>query len=185
MSEANAILAANLASPGLAHLRGVVSLDAVEKWRVEWSEPFPSLSLEVDGKWLSLGSRRAPAEEARTQIEEARKSDPWPPLVVLLGVGLGFAVDAIEEAAPPETRVLAIEPFAPAAAAMLGRRDWRRVIEDGRLRVVVGPKFGGAGELWRLFDPKRPPLVVEHPVLARARPDAIAGTSSMPPAPAS
>ena len=174
MSDPQSTLAANLAAEGLSHLAALVSLDSAAGWRVEWGDPFPSLSMEIDGKWMSLASRRAPLDEARRQIEEARESDRWPSLVVLLGAGLGFAVDAIEAAAPAETRVLVIEPFAPAAAAMLARRDWRRLVDAGRLHVVTGPQFTGAADLWRLLDVRHPPLVIEHPVLARVRPDAVA-----------
>jgi hypothetical protein len=58
---------------------------------------------------------------------------------------------------------------------MLSRRDWRPLVEAGRLTMVVGPSFGGAGEVWRLIDPRAASsLVVEQPVVARVRPDAVA-----------
>ncbi len=55
-------------------------------------------------------------DEARAQLMELRGDQPWPPLVVLLGTGLGYAVDVIEAEAPAETKVMVIEPFTASAA---------------------------------------------------------------------
>jgi hypothetical protein len=95
--------------------------------------------------------------------------------VVLLGAGLGYAIDVVEADAPPETNVLVIEPFAASAAALLARRDWTGLVDAGRLSVIVGPQFSGATDAWRRIESRKaPPLVVAHPALARVRPDAIA-----------
>ena len=114
-------------------------------------------------------------DEARAQLDQLRGDRPWPPLVVLLGAGLGYAIDVIETDTPPETRVLVIEPFAASAAALLSRRDWTALVDAGRLGLIVGPKFSGASDAWRWVDARKvPPLVVPSAVLERVRPDAVA-----------
>lgn len=172
MSDRGAVFAANVAALGLQGL----APGPHERWREDWSGAWPSIAIETEaGQSVTLHSRRAPIDEARAQLTEARGDVPWPSLVVLLGAGLGYAVDVIEADAPADTHVVAIEPFAPVAAAMLSRRDWRPLVDAGRLTMVVGPAFAGAGDLWRAIEPRgSSPLVVEHPVIARVRPDAIA-----------
>ncbi|MEZ5319966.1 MAG: 6-hydroxymethylpterin diphosphokinase MptE-like protein [Vicinamibacterales bacterium] len=111
-----------------------------------------------------------PTPDVRTRIDEAaaalaaRLGDrPWPSLVVLLGAGTGWAVEAIERDAPPDTRVLVLEPRAADAAALAGRRDWSALVEAGRLRVLVGPDYRGAADAWRMIDPDGPaPLILPH-----------------------
>jgi len=176
MTKRAAILARNLAALGLESRTNALTLDAQHGWRVEWTDAWPGLSIETEpGKWVALSSRRAPIDEARGQLAEARAEQAWPPLVVLLGAGLGYAIDVVEADAPPDTNVLVIEPFAASAAAMLARRDWTPLVDAGRLGVIVGPEFSGATDAWRRIEPRKAsPLVVVHPALARVRPDAIA-----------
>jgi hypothetical protein len=172
MSDRASIFAANVAALGCSGL----APGPHDGWHVDWSGAWPSIAIETaTSRAVTLHSRRAPIDEARAQLAEARGDAPWPPLVVLLGAGFGYAVEVVEADAPVETRVAVIEPFAQSAAAMLSRRDWRPLVEAGRLTMVVGPSFAGAGELWRLLEPRgTPPLVVEQPVIARVRPDAVA-----------
>jgi hypothetical protein len=158
MIDRAASMAANLAALRLESLLP----GPYDGWRVEWSDPWPSIAIQTEaGQWSTLHSRRAPLDEARAQLAELRGGSGWPPLVVLLGAGLGYAVEVIGSDAPPATRVLVIEPFAAAAAAMLSRRDWRALADAGRLTMAVSPHFAGAGELWRLVEPgAAAPLVV-------------------------
>ena len=174
MTDPSSTLSQNLEALGFEP--HALSLEPQAGWRVEWTEPWPNLSIETEpGKWVALSSRRAPMEEARAQLDELRGGQPWLPLVVLIGAGLGYAIDVIEADAPPETKVLVIEPFAPSAAALLARRDWTPLVDAGRLGLIVGPKFSGASDAWRWVDARRvPPLVVPSAVLERVRPDAVA-----------
>ena len=176
MSQRATILARNLSALGLESHTNALTLDIQHGWRVDWTDAWPGLSVETEpGKWVALGSRRAPVEEARAQLAEVRGDHPWPPLVVLLGAGLGYAIDIVEADPPPETSVLVIEPFAASASAMLARRDWTGLVDAGRLVVIVGPAFDGATDAWRRIEVRKAPaLVVAHPALARVRPDAIA-----------
>jgi hypothetical protein len=95
---------------------------------------------------------------------------PVPPLFVLIGLGDGYLLDALELHAPA-TRVLALEPDPAAAAAFLARRDWRTWRDSGRLAYLVDPDYAGADEAWRIF----PIGVVAPPVLVYTRETASEG----------
>lgn len=90
-----------------------------------------------------------------------------PPIVIVIGLGDGWLLDALEAAGVP-TRVLAIEPNPTRTAAMLARRDWSAWTDTGRLTLLRGPAYEGAAEAWRLFGrrPPKPPVIMS-PAVAR------------------
>jgi hypothetical protein len=126
-----------------------------------------------DGRWIRIHSGHNPVVEAQRQVATAFPED-IPATVIVVGPGLGYVVDALEALAPA-TRVIAVEPFAPLARAMLERRDWRAAIQSGLLTLLVGSAYVGAAEAWRLVDDgESPAAVLEHPVLKREFPTEMA-----------
>jgi SAM-dependent methyltransferase len=90
-----------------------------------------------------------------------------PPLLIVIGTGLGYLLDALEHRAP-ETKVLAIEPVPAISQAMLSRRDWRSWLESGRLTLLVGPEYAGAADAPRLFSREAGAApVIASPLLER------------------
>src|SRR5687768_1384354 len=83
------------------------------------------------------------------------------PLLIVIGIGLGYLLDAIERRAA-STKVLAVEPRAAIARAFLSRRDCREWIRTRRLALLVGPAYADATEAWRVFGrtPETPPILV-------------------------
>lgn len=139
--------------------------------RLENTPAGPSASIEApDGRWIRIHSGRNPAAEADRLVSCVLRGTP-PPLVVLVGAGLGYALDAIERRSP-STRVLVIEPLPDVAAAMLTRRAWQDWTSSERLRLLVGPDYTGASEAWRFIgaDADDPPVVVAS-VFEREFPD--------------
>jgi tetratricopeptide (TPR) repeat protein len=135
--------------------------------RLEQGTGHASLSLcTEDGRWVRLHSLRNPIAEADAVIAPAFASTE-PELVIVIGLGLGYVLDAIE-ARSSKTRVLALEPLPASVIHMMARRDWSAWQRDGRLRVLIGPDYAGAAEAWTEIDAEAPmPPIIVHPVLAR------------------
>src|SRR5262245_8545040 len=96
-----------------------------------------------------------------------------PPLLVLIGAGLGHLLDAIEERSRT-MKVLAIEPEPALTRLMLARREWTSWLASGRLTLLVGPDFAGAADAWRLVAPGgRTPPTFALPVLEKVAPIAL------------
>jgi hypothetical protein len=87
----------------------------------------------------------------------------------VIGAGAGWIVDVVEERRA-EVRVLVFEPEPACTLAMFERRDWRPLIEAGRLMVVAAPSFEGAASAWRALGRLRTdPRILIHPVIGVAR----------------
>ena len=123
------------------------------------------------GRPLRIHGRR-PLEEAEAWLSSSLPPGDMPGSICVIGAGAGWVVDAIERRSVG-TRVLVLEPEPQLAQAMLARRDWRPLIDAGRLLVLAGPHFQGADVAWRLVVPAAAnPLRLVHPVIAAARPEA-------------
>lgn len=85
-----------------------------------------------------------------------------PPALIVIGAGDGGIFDHIARCLPG-ANVLALEPSAGAAHAVLARPDVSRRIRDGRLMLLVGPTYTGATDAWRLFEKitGMPPMLVD------------------------
>ncbi len=109
----------------------------------------PPLASAPEAAWLWLMTELAGQE--------------LPPVIGAIGLGDGSLLEALDVRAPG-TKVLAIEPDAGTARALLAspRVDaWR---QSGRLVYLSGPDYPGADDGWRIF-PSRveaPPMLV-HP----------------------
>ena len=126
------------------------------------------------GDGVALHSRRNPLAEARKQLETVDHAAP--PVVVLIGAGLGFLTEAARTRWP-KAQMVVVEPVPQLASAAASRRPDLYRSDD--VRVVVGPGYDGAEDLWRVFDDAASaeaggPAVVVHPVMARVLPDAMA-----------
>lgn len=139
----------------------------------------PSVCLEgghaslqaVGGNWLQLHSRRDPLAEAAQLAAPALESGSAD-VVIVVGLGLGYVLDVLERD-DRSRRVLALEPEPGLLGGFLSRRDWRLWLRGGRLRLLTGPDYVGAGEAWRQLDTAGEPAVLVHPVLAQARPEGV------------
>ncbi|MBP7779399.1 MAG: DUF115 domain-containing protein [Acidobacteria bacterium] len=134
------------------------------------SQPLASVS-GPDGEWVALHDARDPMLEARVRI--ARIAAASPPVVVILGAGLGYVTEAAHERWPAAS-IVVLEPLPELARAALSRTP--AMYADGRLTVLIGPEFDGAAKLWRTFD--RPEAAADLPVvvhdgLARLAPEAM------------
>jgi SAM-dependent methyltransferase len=84
-----------------------------------------------------------------------------PPLLIVIGLGGGHLLDVLERRAA-RTKVLAIEPVAAAVRPMFERRNWHDWTASGRLTILSGPDYTGAGDAWKLLDRRAldPPMIV-------------------------
>ena len=123
-----------------------------------------------DSSWREIHGDDPRAEAARW-LESASGGRPLPHIVCVIGAGLGYVVEAIAERS--ESRILVLEPEPSLVPWFFARRDWRPLINTGRLLVLPGPDFDGSQNAWRLFgDGSADPLTLAHPVLARTSPAA-------------
>lgn len=168
MDRRHALLAANVAR-WCPEWTGLSVVDDSQA-RATWAEPYPGLEIRRDdGRWVHVHSRRAPVAEAETWLDAALAEAESPESLAVLGPGLGYVVDVIEQRWP-EARVLVIEADPSAARAFLSRRDWRDRLDTGRLTLLVGPDYTGAAQAWSRLTDGRSPVVLAHPVIDRTWP---------------
>jgi hypothetical protein len=135
--------------------------------------PGAPLQIQVPGgAWHQVHDPNRPLEEARAWLASVADAARRASAVCVVGAGAGWVIDAIEEL-PDELRLLVLEPEPAFCAAMIDRRDYRHLIEAGRLMVLSGPDFEGASDAWRGLGrlATEPPLLV-HPVIAVGRREA-------------
>src|SRR3972149_923880 len=116
------VLRDNLESFGPAVAAVVASCAAAPLTRSE-SGPVPTLFIgRGDDTWFRVHSSRDPLGEAN-RLAAPAFLDGTPPTIIVIGLGLGFVLDAIERRAAT-VKVLALEPLADTIGPMLRRRDW-------------------------------------------------------------
>ena len=142
------------------------------------SRPAPrpvGIELDSRGPWPTLRARKAddttvwlhayqPHDEADQWLHVTLR-DADPPVIVVIGLGLGYVLDALERRGSRAT-VLAFEPFADSLPHFHARRDWSGWIDTGRLHIVAGADGDGA-QAWAAIDPEVMPPVLVNPALAR------------------
>ena len=164
-------LSPSVAAPGRGMPGPAARLESVEG-------VLPGLSIQsATGEWIRLHGRRDPVGEADRLLEEAF-AGAEPAAVIVIGLGLGYILDAIERRSST-TRVLALEPLPNGLPHMLARRAWDTWMRDGRLKLLVGPDYDGAADAWRDLTVSPPPVVVVHPVAARLAPREVAQARSL------
>ena len=132
-----------------------------------------------EGNRVSLHSTRDPLAEAQLQLGVV--DDPAPPVVVLVGAGLGFVTEAARRRWPA-ARIIVVEPVAQLADGARSRTP--ELYRSDKVDLVIGPDYPGAEELWRAFGmptagEDQAPAVITHPVLARALPEPMAHAVSL------
>ncbi len=134
---------------------------------------FPTLTVpsERSSGAVALNSRHDPIAEADRHVMGILR-DTDPPVIVLIGLGLGYVLDAIERRGLT-ARVLAFEPLPASIPHFLARRNWSSWFESGRLRIVEGPTYAGAQDAWAAWAPTTMPPVIVHPGVMQARPDLV------------
>ncbi len=117
--------------PGVAETVGAAAADPS-------FEPVPTTSGDPTARWrgVLLHSPRDPRREARELV--AREVGAGPAAAVLLGLGLGYTVDAFREAHPGVPLVV-IEPDPGLVRSAAGTRDLAPLASDPSVRIVVGP----------------------------------------------
>ena len=149
-------LAANLTA--LGHAQGqspvVAPLD-LESVRVVGTSKGPGLEIRTaQGHWVAM---------------EGPQTSEFPKQLFVIGAALGALLESVENVGCP-TRVVALEPDPGVAALLLARRDWRSLIDQGQLRVLVGPHYDGASSCACDVDVSSDPTVLVCPQLATHRP---------------
>ncbi|HEY3384852.1 MAG TPA: 6-hydroxymethylpterin diphosphokinase MptE-like protein [Vicinamibacterales bacterium] len=145
---------------------GVFEIADVEPYaRLEDGSPMAAVVQASGGRWVRLHSARDPLQEADNLVAPAFAAGD-PPLVIVIGLGLGYVVDAIERRSTT-TKVLALEPLPATARFFLARRDWTQFFETERLTLLVGPRYRGAIDAWKLVAPAHPVPFIVSPVLLR------------------
>ncbi len=167
----NQILGANLSHLPLAVQRALHAATAQPSISLQIADSRLQASVRTDdGRWVPVHPSEDPV--AASDRVAARFSDTQPPLIIVIGLGLGYLLDALERQGST-TRVLAIEPIPAITRAMLARRDWTNWIESGRLTILAGPDYTGSAEVWGLFGPGTPtPPTIMAPLLEREFGDA-------------
>jgi len=163
------------------------NLEALASAQPAFAAPHPTGKVLLDqGQWrLVTGGRavaihsRDPQRQADREAEAVLGAQPEPQLIAVVGLGLGFLLDALEHRGW-KGRILALEPEPDTVQPLLARRDWRAWIGEGRLRLLVGSEYPGASECRTLFaDGSTDPVVIVNPVLARLDPRAEDGARAV------
>jgi hypothetical protein len=157
------------------------NLEALIARQPGWRLPVGSGQLTcASGVWCLAGAGgsvaihgREPAREADRQVEAVLAAQPEAPVLTVVGLGLGYVLEALERRQWPG-RVLALEPEPDTIEPLLARRDWRAWITRGRLGLLAGPDYAGADACRPLLGNGAGELtILENPALARLRPEAV------------
>jgi hypothetical protein len=117
--DAISVLRANLAALPAETRRALEA--AEDSAPVDLSSGFASASVKTPvGRWTRVHNSPSPVASAEALVAKVASGNP--PLVIVIGLGLGYLLDALEERT--STRVLAVEPVPSLVRAMLSRRDW-------------------------------------------------------------
>ena len=164
----------SLPAPSLPRDRIAVTLRA----GAPEAEPAVQVS-DGRGGWLRLHSDRDPRSEAERWLDHALAGREMPPLVVLIGAGLGYLIDTIAQRSA-SSRILVLEPEPELIPWLLARQDYSTLIAEGRLRVLSGPAWHGTSAVWSMVDPTgADPTVIVHPVIERARRDEVGAAQAL------
>lgn len=152
----------NLSQLPAATARALRAATAQPSVSVQTTDVGLKASIRIDdGRWVPVHTSADPNAAADRAVE--RFAAKQPTLVLVVGLGLGYLLDALERRGST-TGVLAIEPIPAITLAMLGRRDWTTWLESGRLTILAGPDYPGASEAWGLLGPgaSTPPTIMSR-----------------------
>ena len=134
----------------------------------------------AEGAWRVADAGRVTTIHGRDPQREADRTvrdllgDANPELLVVIGLGLGFLLDALERR-NWTGKVIALEPEPATVQAFRERRSWDAWLAADRLRILAAPDFAGASDCWRWFvkDDGTVPVYV-NPVFERLCPGEVA-----------
>jgi hypothetical protein len=170
-SDRRAIFEKNVAALAPAARSALGTASDRQPLATPWTDASGTV-ITPDGRSVRLHSARHPVEEAEALVEPALRNRP--PLLIVLGIGFGHVLDAVERQSP-DTRVLALEPAISVTRSMLECRDWRDWLQSGRLTMLVGPEYAGTSDAWKLIDARaEPPAIVVAPAFQRFWPSEVA-----------
>lgn len=140
----------------------------------------PDAALGIRVELRTRNERWVPLDGADPMAAAASRVAPLmgQPQIILVGLGLGYALDRLE-AAGSQAKVLAFEPDPAVATLCMARRDWRTWIESGRLRLLVGPDYAGATSMARWVDVTTTPALSVSETLAAERPKSTQGARAV------
>jgi hypothetical protein len=140
---------------------------------------------QIDGVWKLETEGRSVAIHGRDPLRDARAAvaaqvgSGGPSLIVAIGLGIGYLLDALDEAGWPG-KVLALEPEPATLDSLLARPIARAWLENGRMRLLAAPAFDGAADAWSLFaDGASAPAVIVNPALARLHPERVTAAAAL------
>ena len=140
-----------------------------ERVRVEDQRGTPVLQAGLEGRWCALNSGRNPVDEASAWLSSTLGDSQPPPILVVVGLGLGHLLDVLDSHAPATT-VIAIEPNAALPTACLERRDCSRLFRDRRLIFVSPGEEAIASRLLKSFPLRGRASVMVNSAVARNLP---------------
>lgn len=145
------------------------SVPAVTDVRLDHTPVGPTAVVRTrDGRWIRLHSGRDPVGEAERLAASLCANAP-PQALILIGVGLGYLLDALGRRSP-EARIVALEPLRAVAEAFLERPTSHAWLASGRLTLLVGPDYDGADEAWRSLSAAPDAPMIVAPVIEREFP---------------
>lgn len=146
------------AAPPSAPIRQLASVE------IDITGQFPTLlARRADGSAVRLNGRR-PADETDRWLAKVL-GDADPPVIVVIGLGLGHVLDALDRRGSVAS-VVAFEPFPDGLPHFHARRDWSAWLDTGRLQIVTAPAYVGGKDAWTAIAPVEMPPVLVMPALA-------------------
>lgn len=122
------------------------------------------VSVRTDaGAWIRLHSTRAPEAEARQWVDRVLGDQPVPPLVAVIGPGLGYVLDELI-ARRPDVRIVALE-LLPELITLRQQRTSSATLLPGQIAASAAPAFQMQPVRWPADALSVEPLVFVHPVL--------------------
>jgi hypothetical protein len=126
-------------NPALARQLEALPEGTCASFRVEASRSGPPTitARTSDGRSITLHSRYDPVAEAKKLIEPV-KTDSCVAFY-LLGLGLGYALEALFDRTSDESLLFVFEPDLQLLRIALEQRDLSRIISSGRLQLFTAP----------------------------------------------
>ncbi len=129
------------------------------------------LQVLTPGGWVSVHDTADPHAEANDLVDRAAKDQPIPSVVVLLGLGLGFMVEALLRRRA-DVRIVAIELVPGLYEVCRPHHAWHELFDRGRMVVAAEPGAPLPNPSWPPAVVDERPLVIVNPILGHFFPEA-------------
>ena len=124
------------------------------------------------GAWVRLHSARDPLREAAALVDRALESGEVPPVVAIIGAGLGYVVDEVLRRRS-DVRIVVLEVLAELLSHWAERPETAALIEAGRIVIGAAPEFVLPSASWPISALSADPLVIVTPVVGQGWPDSV------------